>query len=162
MIAYLSPAGLTASLSEDFLKAPMDEFEFDKVFILCDKKLVSKIGSKCSKYEAYLIGINNPFTGSSDIESILRRFVSILLKKVTSDCTFIINYSMGTGKMFLIMRMLGDILKNNYPVKTVFGVYYSKTKDVIFTEVEPIDLETIYFQEYLKYEGDLNDNHMDQ
>lgn len=140
MKIYITPAGKTACLIDDFLKTPFDEYRFDMAVVLCSSGHRSAILKKTEGYTTAVIEMQNPYFGSLDYLHIVRRVVSAVVSlSQDSPEHIIINSSGGTEKMSSIIKDVYSILNLRYTCSHVFGIYNTELKEVIFTECPKIN-----------------------
>jgi len=139
MRVYITPAGKTAVMVENFLDRPREEFGFDLAVFLSDNSYTNRLYEKFPKDNIIIIPISNPYFGLLDYVPTVRRIVRQTLLFCPDPEKIVINSSGGTEKMTNIIKDAGDILAVRYEVLRVFGVYDTVSKDVIFTEKPILD-----------------------
>lgn len=140
MRVYVTPGGKTATLSDDFLDKPKEEFNFDLAVILSSIELKDKIIKSCINHSVVVVEMLNPYYGDSDIEPVVRRLVkAILLFTGGNIDNVIVNTSGGTEKMALIVREVAQVMGVKYPISHVFGIYNKTLQEVIFTQLPKLD-----------------------
>lgn len=139
MKLYITPAGMTASRTKDFLQPARERFGFDKAIVITSCDCVISLYNSLKHDRANILALTNPLYGQEEYLSTIRRITCLVLSMQPAPEEIIINSSGGTEKLSCIIKDLAQVLSARFNVTRVFGIYNKIMKEPIFTEIPVIN-----------------------
>lgn len=139
MRLYITPAGMTASRTKDFLRPAKERFEFDKAIVITSCDCVVSLYNSLKHEHVNIFALTNPLYGQEEYLSTIRRVACVVLNMQPAPEEIIINSSGGTEKLSCIIKDLAQVLGTRFKVTRVFGIYNKIIKDPVFTEIPVIN-----------------------
>lgn len=139
MKLYITPGGMTASRTKDFLQPARERFGFDQSIVITSCDCIIPLYNALKKDSVNILALNNPLFGQEEYMSTIRKVVCIIINMQPAPEEIIINSSGGTEKLSSIIKDLAVVLAAKFKVTRVFGMYDKTLRAPIFTEVPHID-----------------------